>query len=158
MDNQGEYDIREMFAELTLEQFLVYLPGRGWSGAPEKRPDRVRFELPDGDDPFVLFLPKSNRSRNCQGMLQRAIYLLSGIEDREPVEIARDLLSTTSDAPMSAEATSVRLRFHNSHSTAVTLHVTNRPAPSFLMPGESAEIVCEASPDVALEIDIREEG
>ncbi|MDC0935915.1 hypothetical protein OAS39_06490 [Pirellulales bacterium] len=89
----AQVNIQTLFSQLQLEQFLVYLPGNGWQSAPERRDDRVRFELPGEDHPFVLLLPNSNKSYQCKKLLQRAIYNLSGIEDRQPIDIIRDILA-----------------------------------------------------------------
>ena len=148
-----DVNIRTLFAQLRLEHFLVYLPGNGWRGAPEVRGDRVRFELPDGEAPYVLLLPKSNQSHQCKKLLQTAIYNLSGIEDRQPVEIIRDLLSVdTSEIPASRTQPPVRLRLRNLHTTQLTLQIASRSADNLLMPGEAIEIVCHPSEGDLVEI------
>ena len=137
----SQVNIQTKFAQLRLEHFLVYLPKNGWKGALGVRRDRMRFELPDDPDPYVLILPSSNQIPYSQKLLQNAIYVLSGVEDRQPIEIIRDLLATDPGAiPASRIPPVVRLRFQNLHSAQITLRIASRLTEYVLMPGEAIEI------------------
>jgi hypothetical protein len=137
-----DVNIQTLFAQIRLEHFLVYLPGNGWHGTPEIRADRLRFELSNNEAPFVLLLPRSNQSRQCKKLLQHAIYNLSGIEDRQPTEIIRDLLVVdTSETPACQTQQTVRVRLRNLHATQLNLQIASRSADNLLMPDETIEIV-----------------
>lgn len=151
-----EFNIQTMFSQLEVEQFLVYLPGNGWHAAPEVRDDRMRFELPDGDSPYVLLLPTSGRSAQSRRLLQQAIYNLSCIEERQPVEIIRDVIAvetTSGPAPAPRSATrSVRVRVHNADTKPVVMKVAERGDANKLMAGEAREILCQVADDGQIEI------
>ena len=167
----AQANIQTLFSQLQLEQFLVYLPGNGWPSAPERRDDRVRFELPGDEHPFVLLLPTSNKSYQCKKLLQRAVYNLSGIEDRQPIEIIRDILAVEARPPAapasspeqsmpaekiplarspepigavspSQQGAGVRLRLHNRDSVRLVVQVAARSGEISLEPDEAIEIVC----------------
>lgn len=150
-----DVNINRLFARLRLEHFLVYLPGNGWRGAQEKHRDRVRFELPDDDSPYVLLLPRSADSRQCRKLLERAVYSLSGIENRQPIEILRDLLTETVGRPADTDATPIRLRLRNRQDREITVAVASRSGDNSLMPGEAIEILYHPSPDDAVEITLQ---
>ena len=148
-----DVNIQTLFAQLRVEHFLVYLPGNGWRGAPEARGDRVRFELSTGESPYVLVLPSSNRTPQSKKLLQTAIYNLSGVEDRQPMEIIRDLLSVDAGViPASPARPPIRLRLRNLHTTQLTLQIASRSADNRLMPGEVMEIVCQPTEGASVEI------
>ena len=178
----AQANIQTLFSQLQLEQFLVYLPGNGWQSAPERRDDRVRFELPGDEHPFVLLLPTSNKSYQCKKLLQRAIYNLSGIEDRQPIEIIRDILAVEARKPpapaaepvMAAEkipiarspeptatvspsqkGVGVRLRLHNRDSGRVVVQVAARPGEISLEPDEAIEIVCHPQEGEMLDLGLK---
>jgi hypothetical protein len=148
-------DIRELFVQLRVEQFLVYLSDKGWNSAAEQRGDRARFELPDGEDPYVLLLPRSNRTRNCRDLLQKAVFILSGIEDRQPFAIATDLLAAEpASDPKPAKSGKIRLRMRNLHDTPLSIRISDRSSAKYLLPGEAVEILCQSDENETLELDI----
>jgi len=148
-----EVNIQKLFAQLQLEHFLVYLTGNGWCGAPETRSDQMRFELCHRESSYVLLLPRSNQTRQCKKLLQHAIYNLSGIEDRQPTEIIRDLLAVdTSKTPGSQAGQPVRVRFRNLHTGKLNLQIASRSAENLLMPGEAIEIVLHPSKGDSLDV------
>jgi hypothetical protein len=150
-------NIHTLFAQLRLEHFLVYLPDNGWCRAPEQREDRMRFELPDadapGEPPYVLLLPRSNQSPKCMKQLQKAIYNLSGIEKRQPIEIIRDLFSfDPATVPAARPQPPIRVRLHNLHTTEMTLQIASRTNDNTLLPGEAIEILYYPSEGALVEI------
>ncbi len=149
------YDIRQLFAELRLEQFLAYLPANGWQRTVQQG-DRVRFELSDGADPYVLLLPRSSRSPGSRGLLQKAVYMLSGIEDRQPFEIALAIIKMQPDVAISEKKPTdgVRLRFVNAQDVSIKVRISSRPGSTLLMPGEAIEVLGSATTAAPLEIEI----
>lgn len=151
-----EFNIQTMFAQLEVEQFLVYLPGNGWRPAPEVRDNRMRFELPDGDSPYVLLLPTSGRSAQSRRLLQQAIYNLSCIEQRQPGEIIRDVIAvdtTSNPAPTPHTAKRpIRVRVHNGDTKPVVMKIADRGDANKLLAGEAREIVCHVADDGQIEI------
>jgi len=149
-------NIQTLLAQLRLEHFLVYLPGIGWREAQEVRGDRLRFELPSSEAHYVLLLPRSNQSPQCKKLLLHAIYNLSGIEDRQPIQIIRDLLSVdTRETHACQTGQAVRLRLRNLHTTQLNLQIASRSADNLLMPGEAIEIVFQTSEGDVVEIGFR---
>lgn len=151
-----EFNIQTMFSQLEVEQFLVYLPGNGWRPAPEVRDNRMRFELPDGDSPYVLLLPTSGRSAQGRRLLQQAIYNLSCIEERQPGEIIRDVIAVDvtakpSPAPPSAKRP-IRVRVFNGDTKPVVMKVADRGDANKLLAGEAREILCHVADDGQIEI------
>ena len=157
----SEVNIQTLFAQLRLEQMLAYLPRGGWYGAPERNADRIRFERANGHTPFVLLLPRSNRSRNAKRLLQTAIYTLCDVEDRQPAEIIRDILAAEiaqahiEHIPPGTSANEFRLRLSNDNALPIMLHVAERPGGCLLMPGESIEFVTQPPEGGSLDISIQ---
>jgi hypothetical protein len=121
---------------------LAYLPGGGWYGASEDNANRIRFERENGETPYVLMLPRTNKSPNSRRLLQAAIYTLCDVEDRQPAEIIRDILAMqVVKAVPAKEPQGFRLRFCNDNAEAVVLQVASRPGECLLMPGEIFEFV-----------------
>lgn len=149
----ADTSIQTLFAQLRVEHLLIYLTSKGWKSAPEMRGDQVRFELDDGDNPFVLILPKANELIHCQTLLRRAVYNLSGIEDRQPAEIIRDVVAASQcDTPAGTARQPIRLRLCNdkSHQT-ISVRIASRATENVLMPGDAIEVVVQADQD-ALQI------
>ena len=153
-------NIQSLFAQLRLEHFHVYLAGRGWCRDDSTVGDVARFELPDGDDdPFVLLLPVSSRLPQCEDLLQRAVFNLSGIEDRQPAEIARDLLTVdignqgdNENFGRPTERPPLRLRLQNHDLEPLSLEIASRGGGHALMPGEAIEIVVHSTEGEPVEI------
>ena len=150
-------NIQTLFSQLRLEHFHVYLADNGWRGVPDVRSDRRRYELANGKDLFVLMLPISNQAVQCKKLLQRAIYNLSGIEDREPMEIVRDLLAIESESiPGVKPVPPLKMRVRNHHSKELTVRITSRASGNTLMPGEALEIVYRPAEDDVIEIGVQD--
>lgn len=150
----ADVNIQSLFARLRMEHLLVYLTSKGWNSAHEVRPDRVRFELEDGENPFVLILPKSNQSMHAHSLLQKAVFSLSGIEDRQPADIMRDILSASpGDGPSGKLRQRIRLRVcNNDLEDPLTLRIASRATENVLMPGEEIEIVVDQPDETSLQI------
>jgi hypothetical protein len=87
----------------------------------------------------------------------RAIYKLCGIEDREPQQIAQDVIDTKIPAspPATAAATGAktRLRVANSGSTPLRLRIDSPLREHEMLPGEAIELICEVATTGSLEIE-----
>ena len=135
-----------LVGKLKLEHFIAYLNDNGWREIEEAHNDRLRFELAGESHPYVLMLPSSNQASQVRKQMQFAVFNLSGIEDRQPIEIVRDMLTATIQPPAVAPSTgTIRLKFRNLQAGTMILKVATRPDANTLMPGEAIEIVCPAS-------------
>jgi hypothetical protein len=85
----------------------------------------------------------------------RAIYKLCGIEDREPAEIALDLLASVVDVPQTQASSGVtRLRVRNTSSKPLELQIGSPNRQHQMLSGECIELVCHVDPSGLLEIDL----
>ena len=135
-----------LVSKLKLEHFTAYLSDNGWRETHEAHNDLLRFELAGDSHPYVLMLPRSNQAPKLRKQIQFAVFNLSGIEDRQPIEIVRDLLAATAQPTAAVPSEEmVHLRFRNLQADAVTLTVASRPAANTLMSGEAMEILCRPS-------------
>ena len=87
----------------------------------------------------------------------RAIYKLCGIEDREPAEIARDMLASVVVNKVEAAAGAARVRARNSGSTPLHLQIDSPFREHIMLPGESIELVCHMDANGLLEVE-RKDG
>jgi len=151
----GDMNIQSLFSQLRVEHLLVYLPSNGWRSFQATCEDLVRFELPDDIDPFVIELPRSNASAQCRKLLQHAIYNLSGIEDRQPAEIIRDVLAVnTKGVSETRTQPSVRLRLCNRRSAhPISLQLASRETENVLLPGEAIEVLVSPAEEGLIQVD-----
>ncbi len=158
----AEYDIRSLMARLKTAQIQGYLLSQGWEEKPSKHEGQLYFEgnIHEGEDAYELYLPASASAARYQTHLMRAIYKLCGIEDREPAEIARDMLASRVADQQAAEATSgvARLRLNNSGSTLLQLQIDSPFREHRLLPGESIELICRVDASGLLEIERGDEA
>lgn len=155
MDNV-EVSFRQLVARVEIGSFRGYLVERGWSEKPSRYADRIYFqgEMHDGVNRYDLYLPASVDVPKYQTTLIRAIYKLCGIEDREPQDIARDVIATkiAVNRP-AAGGIKTRLRVCNSGSQTLRLRIDSPPREHEMLPGEAVELVCGVAAAGSLEIE-----
>jgi hypothetical protein len=155
-----EHDIRRLVARLHTAHFKSYLLSQGWEEKPSRFVDQLYFvgRIDEGDEEYELYLPASRGGERYHTHLMRAIYKLCGIEDREPSEIACDMLaSPISISPPIVSGGVARLRVRNSDSTPLDLRIDAPARAHELLPGEAIELVCNLDASGLLEIE-RGEG
>jgi hypothetical protein len=151
-----EYDIRQLVSRLKTAHFKGYLLSQGWQEKPSRYVDQLYFEgrIHEGGEPYELYLPGSMGGARYQTLVMRAIYKLCGIEDREPAEIARDMLASPIGVTQAGEFTEVaRLRVRNSGFRPLHLEIGSPPREHEMLPGEAIELVCHVGAGELLEIE-----
>src|SRR6185436_13958654 len=90
-----ECSIQQLVAQLRTAHFQSYLLSHGWVETYSSYSDQRRFEadMNDGEGVYELYLPASTDVAKNRTRLLRNIYKLCGIEDREPAEIAREMVA-----------------------------------------------------------------
>ncbi|HEY3395342.1 MAG TPA: hypothetical protein VGK58_21755 [Lacipirellulaceae bacterium] len=151
-----EVSIRQLVSRVQIGNFRGYLIDRGWSEMPSRYVDHVYFQgaIHDGGAPYDLYLPTSPDVPKYHATLMRAIYKLCGIEDREPQDIARDVIATNiaPDRP-AAGAKKTRLRISNSGSSPLQLRIDSPLREHEMLPGEAIELICDVAITGSLEIE-----
>jgi hypothetical protein len=151
-----EVSIRQLMSRIQIGNFKSYLVERGWEERPSRYEDHFYFqgEMHGGPDPYELYLPMSANVPRYQTTMMRAIYKLCGIEDREPQDIARDVIASkvAVDRP-STGATKTRLRVANSGSSTLQLRIDSPRREHEMLPGEAIELVCDVATTGSLEIE-----
>jgi hypothetical protein len=157
-----EISIQSLFAQLRLEHLLAYLRANGWVSMPGVLGDRVRYELANGDTPFVLYAPKSNHGAAAKRLLQAAIYTLCGVvEEGQPRELIFEMLAMEPlEAPASeSRSGGVRLRLANNDTAhSITLEISSRGGETLLMPGEAVEFVLNPPPGELVQVVVHKVG
>jgi hypothetical protein len=152
-----EVSFRQLVSHVQIGSFRGYLIERGWSEMPSRYVNHVYFQgaVHEGGVPYDLYLPASSDVPKSHQTLMRAIYKLCGIEDREPQEIARDVIATkiAIDRPAAASATKTRLRVSNSGSSPLRLRIDSPRREHEMLPGEAVELVCDVASTGSLEIE-----
>jgi hypothetical protein len=142
------FNMRAAVARLSTDNVKLYLRAQGWEQKESNHEDRFYFEgeVDEAGDPCQLHLPALPGVPQYWTLLQRAIYLLSGVEDRQPSEIISDILAHEKNVPRAeVRQPKRRLRVRNSADTPLQLQIASRDAELCLFPGESIELVCESS-------------
>ncbi|MGL4512191.1 MAG: hypothetical protein ACRCT8_03815 [Lacipirellulaceae bacterium] len=142
-----ELSFGALCARLRLAPFRAYLIERGWRPTEAEGLDRLRFELPDGDAPYYVLLPSSDDDPTRASVMQRALYHLCEVEDRQPREIAADVLATEAPAtptPRSANG-GARLRVENERGAPLDVFRPGIGGPTRLLPGEALELLFDAA-------------
>jgi len=152
-----EVSIRQLMARIHIGNFRSYLIERGWEERPSRYEDHIYFqgEMHGGPDPYDLYLPVSVNVPRYQTTMMRAIYKLCGIEDREPQDIARDVIASKVAVDRSAAGNpkKTRLRVCNSGSTSLRLRIDSPHREHEMLPGEAIELVCDVATTGSLEIE-----
>jgi hypothetical protein len=151
-----EVSIRQLMSRVHVGNFKSYLIERGWQERPSRYEDHIYFqgEMHGGPDPYDLYIPVSVNVPRYQTTMMRAIYKLCGIEDRQPQDIARDVIASKQpvDRPVAGEK-KTRLRVYNSGSSALKLRIDSPRREHEMLPGEAIELVCDVATTGSLEIE-----
>jgi hypothetical protein len=151
-----EYDIRQLVSRLKTAHVKGYLISKEWEEKPSQYVDQIYFQgaIHEGGQPYELYFPASASTARYQTLVMRAIYKLCGIEDREPVEITRDMLSIPITAPQAGQTAGLaRLRVRNSASRPLQLRIDSPPREHEMLPGEAIELVCQVGAGGLLEVE-----
>jgi len=137
--------MQQLVAQLRTAHFQSYLLSRGWVETPSNQTDQRRFEsgVEGGDGVYELYVPASPDVAKFQTRLLRNLHKLCDIEDREPAEIAREMVATPTnvEAPVFAPA-GTRLRIQNSGSTPLRVEVEFPAREHTLYAQEAIELIC----------------
>lgn len=154
-----ECSIQQLITQLRTPHFQSYLLRHGWVETPSSYTDQRRFEadMNGGEGVYELYLPTSSNVAQYRTRLLRNIYKLCGIEDREPAEIAREMVADHVEVePPAVAALGMRLRVHNSGSTPLRLSVDLPARDHILYASEAIEVMC--SNGESIEIKRSEDG
>jgi hypothetical protein len=142
------FNMRAAMSRLKHEHLVVYLEANNWEVASCEHEGRMLFV---GDEHehgrYELVLPEPNAAGNHRTLLQRAIYKLCGIEDREPSEILGDVFAEfarleAAPAPPTPRGQLVRIR--NSGRTTLRVRISSRRGEHELLPQEAVEVTVQS--------------
>lgn len=157
----SQSDIRHLVAQLRTRHFRRYLLSCGWEEKASRYAEHCRFEVlaNDGVDSFVLDLPMSADTRDYRSRIMRVLYKLSGIEDREPHEIAESVLACIGANESESESSEgACLKIRNSGHLPLQVEIDAPARKHELLPGEAVELNCVLSQGNLLEIDRTDAG
>jgi hypothetical protein len=141
----NECSIQQLVAQLRTAHFQSYLLSHGWVETPSRYNDQRRFEanVEDGEGVYELYLPATSDVAQYRTRLLRNIYKLCGIEDREPADIAREMVADFVVVESPAEiALGTRLRIYNSGSTPMRVSIDLPARDHVLYASEAIELIC----------------
>ena len=145
--------IQQLVAQVRTVHFESYLLSHGWAETSSGFAGKRRFEadMNDGEGVYELFLPASSDVAKDRTRLLRNIYKLCGIEDREPVDIAREMIASPSEiGPPVASVTGTRLRVNNSGSTPLLVRVDSPAHEHMLNAREAIDIICASGGSIEI--------
>jgi hypothetical protein len=159
MENE-QVSIRHLMARVQIGNFKSYLIERGWEESPSRYADHIYFqgEMHEGGRRYELYLPIAANVPKYQSTMMRAVYKLCGIEDREPQDIARDVIASEipldqpAAGPVAGPGTKTRLRVCNSGPGPLQLRIDSPKREHEMLPGEAIELVCDVATTGSLEI------
>jgi hypothetical protein len=149
-----ECSIQQLIAQLRTVHFQSYLLSHGWSETSSSVSDQRRFEadMNDGEGMYELYLPASADVAKDRTRLLRNIYKLCGIEDREPVDIAREMVASRTEAcPPVAPVAGIRLRVNNSGSTPLLVRVDSPAREHMLHANEAIDLICASRESIEIQ-------
>ena len=150
-----KFNMADSMSRVTSEAIALYLKSNGWTERSSRYEDHFYFEgeIHAGGEPYHLYIPASQEVPKYRTLLQRIIYKLSGIEDRQPPEIIRDIFENVEQAqPSASVATRQCIRVRNSGKAPMKVRLSSRADDHQLMPDESIELICTTSGDEVIEI------
>src|SRR5262245_4511419 len=139
--------IQQLVAQLRTAQVQAYLLAHGWVETRSSHADQRRFEadMNDGEGVYELYLPASTGTAKDHTRLMRNIYKLCGIEDREPAEIARDMVTSAVATESTGEPpASTKLRVRNAGSTPLAVKVDSPEREYTLYANDTIELMLGA--------------
>ena len=153
-----EFNMRSGLAKLTPGHLIAYLQKRGWhqAGCPLK--GRVRLIGPDDGEKLELTLPSSRSVPRASTLLQRAVYTLCGIEDREVGQILPDVFAEfEADSAIQTIEPSGRktIRIRNSSNSLLRVQLKSRGGEHELLFEEAIELKIVESENGVPEIEHR---
>jgi hypothetical protein len=140
-----ECNMQQLVSRLRTVHFHSYLLSHGWVETPSPYVDQLRFEgnTIDGEGVYEMFLPASADVAKYQTRLLRNLYKLCGIEDREPAEIAQEIIASCAAAQSTdAAREATRLRVHNSGSNPLRVRINAPEREHILCANEAIELMC----------------
>ena len=147
---QEQFSMQRHFPRVNIANVSAYLLATGWQRKASPYEKRIYFEgqVHDGGSPYQLYLPASDEVPKYRTLLQRAIYYLCGVEDREPNEVILDILNV-SEQPLpnvTVDRPNLQVvRVRNTSDSPLRLRLETRQREHELHPGESIELRCQAS-------------
>lgn len=87
-------DLSKLLPAISVADLTAYLGTSGWTRKPFSRPDVLLFVGPQADDGEALeiVLPDSEAATDFRDRVRDALTTLSGVEDRDETEVAREVL------------------------------------------------------------------
>jgi hypothetical protein len=146
--------MQQLVAQLKTAQFQSYLLSHGWVETSSSFSDQLRFEadMNDGGGVYELYLPASTDVAKYHTRMLRNIYKLCGIEDREPAEIAREMVAESAAIDSSAVSViATRLRVQNTGSTPMRVNVDAPAREHTLYANEAIEVICSRSETIEIQ-------
>jgi hypothetical protein len=140
-------NIHVLIAKLTSPQVHAYLVRTGWTNVEPQRGDRSHYTGPihEGGRPYEISIPTAAHWQRSRGRLQTFLFNLSGIEDREPWEIARDILAESPVMPYVQQDEPAthprRIQVRNEGASAVVISLANPVRGIHLAPGRAIALV-----------------
>jgi hypothetical protein len=149
-----ECSIQQLMAQLRTTHFQSYLLSHGWVETSSSQMGQIRFEadIPNEEGVYEMYLPVSAAGAKHQTRLLRNIYKLCGIEDREPADIAREMINDHAVVePPIVALVATRLRVHNSASSPMHVSVDSPAREHILYANEAIELTCGRSDSIQIE-------
>lgn len=120
-----------LLAKLSVEIVRDYLESSGWHEVQGAHPERIYFEGPvhDGGKPYELWIPASIRQPRARSRIQNTLFALSCIEDREPRDIAQEMITRAdmiARAPSPEKPSTESLFLRNNGTQAMALSIPQR--------------------------------
>lgn len=160
-------NIHVLIAKLTSPQVHAYLVRTGWTSVEPQGGDRSHYIGPihEGGRPYEISIPTAAHWQRSRGRLQTFLFNLSGIEDREPWEIARDILAEPPARSLKSQddqsqddraAHPQRIQIRNEGSSAVAISLANSVRGIQLAPGRAIALVVRGNSAGTAEIVLRD--
>ena len=134
--------IQRVFSSIRIEQVCLYLHRAGWTKSLTG--ERFDFEK-TGDtsqETSRVFLPASSSHPRFRRLLPNLIFSVSILEEREPIEVASEMASLTTDEPTAisppppASEKIERVLLRNSSAAPLEIIVGDNLVPHQLPAGE----------------------
>ena len=136
------FNLRTALTKLRPEHLVTYCLSKGWELAEQRTDGKVRllgaaFE----GGRYELILPNSD-AKNFRTQIQRSIYKLCGIEDREPAEILQNIVTVCEkSAAQPVEKSDFQsLKLRNSTSAPLLIEIKSHGKQRELLVGEALEL------------------
>ncbi len=149
-----QQNIHLLYSQLRADQLAAYLTSQDWEVKTDPRTGRLQCIGPSHAEGqrYEIFVSRDTTARNHRWHLQRAVYALCDIENREPAEIVSDMLRM----PVSpaAEQRDDVLQVRNDSPASVTMTVGDGQLTMVLEPGQVVGFAATDGTRQALRADI----